>query len=131
MAKTKTEKITSIEEEIRQLENKRRQLVQEQKTQERKDRTKRLCRRMGLFESLVPDTIPLTEEQFKTFLEKTVAAEQSRRILDELTAQNAATAAVQGAEPTAQENTTPAAKTAHTAQESREDGSADEDAVQG
>ena len=25
---------------------------------------------MGLFESLVPDMIPLTEEQFKTFLEK-------------------------------------------------------------
>lgn len=31
MAKTKAEKITSIEEEIRQLENRRRQLVQEQK----------------------------------------------------------------------------------------------------
>lgn len=58
MAKTKAEKITSIEEEIRQLENRRRQLVQEQKAQERKDRTKRLC----------------------------------RRVLDELTAQNAATA---------------------------------------
>ena len=72
MAKTKAEKITSIEEEIRQLENRRRQLVQEQKAQERRDRTKRLCRRMGLFESLLPDTIPLTEEQFKTFLEKTV-----------------------------------------------------------
>ena len=89
MAKTKAEKITSIEEEIRQLENRRRQLVQEQKAQERKDRTKRLCRRMGLFESLVPDTIPLTEEQFKTFLEKTVMTDHARRILDGLTAQNA------------------------------------------
>ncbi len=87
MAKTKAEKITSIEEEIRQLENRRRQLVQEQK-----DRTKRLCRRMGLFESLVPDTIPLTEEQFKTFLEKTVMTDHARRILDGLTAQNAPTA---------------------------------------
>lgn len=37
MAKTKTEKITSIEEEIRQLENKRRQLVQEQKAQESRE----------------------------------------------------------------------------------------------
>lgn len=131
MAKTKTEKITSIEEEIRQLENKRRQLVQEQKTQERKDRTKRLCRRMGLFESLLPDTIPLTEEQFKTFLEKTVMTEHSRRILDELTAQNAATAAVKGAEPAAQANTPPATKTAHTAQESHEDGDTDGDTAQG
>ncbi|WWR17509.1 DUF3847 domain-containing protein [Lachnospiraceae bacterium JLR.KK008] len=57
----------------KELENRRRQLVQE-----RKDRAKRLCRRRGLFESLVPDTIPLTEEQFKTFLEKTVAAHPCR-----------------------------------------------------
>lgn len=131
MAKTKTEKITSIEEEIRQLENKRRQLVQEQKAQERKDRTKRLCRRMGLFESMLPDTITLTDEQFKAFLEQTVAAEHSRRILDELTAQNAATATVQGAEPAAQSNTHPAEKTTYTAQESREDGDTDGDAAQG
>ncbi len=116
MAKTKLEKIAGIEEEIRQLENRRRQLIQEQKTQERKDRTKRLCRRMGLFESLLPDSIPLTEEQFKTFLEKTVAAEHGRRLLDELTAQNAAHTA---------------AKTADTPQEGRGDGDADGGAAQG
>lgn len=127
MAKTKIEKITSIEEEIRQLENKRKQLLQEQKTQERKDRTKRLCRRMGLFESLLPDTIPLTDEQFKTFLEKTVITEQSRRLLDGLTAQNAATAAAQGAELAAPADTPPTAQTAHTAQESRDNGGADGD----
>ena len=123
MAKTKAEKITSIEEEIRQLENRRRQLVQEQKAQERKDRTKRLCRRMGLFESLVPDTIPLTEEQFKTFLEKTVMTDHARRILDELTAQNAATAPAQGVGTAARDNTPPTAKAAHTTQEDGADGS--------
>ena len=131
MPKTKLEKIAGIEEEIRQLENRRRQLVQEQKAQERKDRTKRLCRRMGLFESLIPDSIPLTEEQFKTFLEKTVAAEHGRRLLDEMTAQNAARANPEGAETTAQGNTRPAAKTAHTPQESHEDGGADGGAAQG
>ncbi|MCI8623447.1 MAG: DUF3847 domain-containing protein [Provencibacterium sp.] len=73
MAKSKLEKITSIEEEIRQLENQRKLLLQEQKEQERKDRTKRLCRRMGLFESLLPDTMSLTDVQFQTFLEKTIA----------------------------------------------------------
>ena len=116
MAKTKAEKIAGIEEEIRQLENRRRKLVQEQKAQERKDRTKRLCRRMGLFESLVPDSIPLTEEQFKIFLEQTIATEHSRRILDGLTARNAAA---------------PAAESAYTAQESREDGDADGGVLQG
>ena len=110
MAKSKMEKIAGIEEEIKRLENMRRRLVQAQKEQERKDRTKRLCRRMGLFESLLPGTIQLTEEQFKTFLEKTAAAEHGRRLLDEMTAQNAAA---------------PTAKITHTTQESRRDGDAD------
>lgn len=127
MAKTKIEKIANIEEEIKQLQERKKLLQQQHNAQERKDRTKRLCRRMGLFESMLPDTIPLTDEQFKIFLEKTVATEQSRRILDGLTAQNAATAAAQGAEPAAQADTPPTAQTAHTAQEGREDGDADGD----
>ena len=124
MAKTKAEKIAGIEEEIRQLENKKKRLIQEQKEQERKDRTNRLCKRMGLFEKLLPDTIPLTEEQFKTFLEQTVLTEHSRRILDGLTAQNAATAPAQGVETAVRGNTQPAVKTALTAQEDGADGSA-------
>ena len=75
---------------------------------------------MGLFEKLLPDTIPLTEEQFKTFLEQTVMTEHSRRILDGLTAQNAATAPAQGAGTA----TLPTAKTAHTAHENGTDGGA-------
>lgn len=126
MAKSKIEKIASIEEEIRQLKERQRLLQQQHNAQERKDRTKRLCRRMGLFESLLPDTIPLTDEQFKTFLAKTVNTEQSRRILDELTAQNAATA-TQGAEAAVQGNAAPIPKTAETAQDSREDGETNED----
>ena len=105
MAKTKIEKIASIDEEIRQLTNKKKRLIQEQKEQERKDRTNRLCKRMGFIEKLLPDTIPLTEEQFKTFVEQTIATDHSRRVLDELTAQNAA-------------------KNAQTAQEDGADGSA-------
>ena len=124
MAKTKIEKIASIEEEIRQLENKKKRLIQEQKEQERKDRTNRLCKRMGLIEKLLPDTIPLTEEQFKTFVEQTIATDHSCRILDGLTAQNAATAPTQGAGTAVRGNTQSAAKTAQTAQEGDADGSA-------
>ena len=87
MAKTKAEKIAAIELQMTQLENQRKKLIQEQKQQERKDRTKRLCKRMGLFESMLPESISLTDEQFHIFLEKTIAAEHSRRILDGLTAQ--------------------------------------------
>jgi hypothetical protein len=90
MAKTKIEKIALLDEEIKQRENQRKRLIQEQKEQDRKDRTKRLCRRMGLFESLLPASIPLSEEQFKTFLEKTIMSNESRRMLDGFTAENAA-----------------------------------------
>ena len=86
---------------------KNQRLFQEQKEQERKDRTNRLCKRMGLFEKLLPDTIPLTEEQFQTFLEQTVLTEHSHRILDGLTAQNAVTAPAQGAETAAKGNRLP------------------------
>jgi len=90
MALTKTEKIASIEEQITQLKNQQKLLKQQHNEQERKDRTKRLCRRMGLFESLLPDSVPLTEELFKTFLEKTILSEYTKKILRELTAQNTA-----------------------------------------
>lgn len=45
---------------------------------------------MGLFESMLPESISLTDEQFQIFLEKTVATEHSRRILDGLTVQPSA-----------------------------------------
>lgn len=92
------------------------------------------CQRMGRKSrkpsmKLLPDAIPLTEEQFKTFLEKTITTEHSRRILDELTAQNAPT---EGTETAAQGgNTPPTAKTAHTAQGNSADGDADGGAAQG
>ena len=53
MAKTKSEKIADIEIQIAQLENRQKKLIQEQKLQERKDRTKRLCKRMGFFHASV------------------------------------------------------------------------------
>ena len=90
MAKTKAEKIAAIELQMTQLENQRKKLIQEKKQQERKDRTKRLCKRMWLFESKLPESISLTDEQFHIFLEKTVATEQSRRILDGLAVQPSA-----------------------------------------
>ena len=107
MAKTKSERIDHIQEQIAQLENQRKRLIQQEKERERKDRTKRLCRRAGLLESLLPETITLTDEQFKTFLEKTVLSDYSHRILDGLTAQNATANLSQPAGMTAQANPAP------------------------
>ena len=90
MTKTKLEKIESIKEEINQLKERQKLLRQQHNAQERKDRTKRLCKRGGLLESMLPDTIPLSDEQFKTFMEKTMLTDFTRRILDGLTAQKGA-----------------------------------------
>jgi hypothetical protein len=104
MAKTRLEKIESIQTEIAQLENQRKRLLQAEKEQERKDRTKRLCKRAGLMESLLPDTITLTEEHFKIFLEKTIITEHSRRILDGLLIAQSAAAPTSNSNNKAQEN---------------------------
>jgi len=87
MVKTRIEKIESIKTEIEQLENRRKKLIQQQKEQERKDRTRRLCKRAGLLESMLPETITLTDDHFKTFLEKALLKDTSRRILNSLTSQ--------------------------------------------
>jgi len=121
MAKTRVEKIGSIEAEIKQLENQRKRLLQAEKEQERKDRTRRLCKRAGLLESLLPGTITLTDEHFKTFLEKTVITEYSRRVLDGLIAQNAAAASTAPAGTAERDIPAPASKPANTAQESHRD----------
>jgi len=127
MAKTTIEKITEVEEQIRQFENRRKELIQQQKEEARKERTHRICKRGGLLESMLPDTIPLSDEQFKTFMEKTMLTDFTRRILDGLTAQNAATAAPQTAGAAAQGNTAPTAKPAGTTQESGAGGNVGED----
>ena len=116
MALTKSEKIANYKKEIEELENRCKRLIQEQKEQERKDRTKRLCKRAGLLESLMPDTVPLTDDLFKVFLEKTISTDHSRRILDGLTAQTAATPAQPSAGSAARTTTPTTSKSTDTAQ---------------
>lgn len=78
------EKIISIEEQITQLQNRKKNLIQKQKTDERKARTKRLCKRAGLLESMLPETIELTDEQFEVFLKMTVANDFGRDKLNQI-----------------------------------------------
>ena len=126
MAKTRAEKIEGLKEEITQHQNQIKRLMQAQREQDRKDRTRRLCQRMGLIESMLPDTIALTDEHFKSFLEKTIITEQSRRILDGLTAKNAVNAAPDTTRSAARDVPAPVSKTANTAQEKGEDADEDE-----
>jgi len=69
-------------------------------------------------ESLLPDTIALSDERFWTFLEKTVANDFGRRILATLTAEQDKEDAKNGADTTTQDGVAPAVKPAATAQDS-------------
>ena len=81
MGKTKVERIASIEDQIAQLENQRRQLVQKHKEDERKARTRRLIQRGALLESFISDPAEYTVEQIKTFLKEILDTEFARKAL--------------------------------------------------
>lgn len=68
MAKTKLEKIASIEEQILQLENQKKLLLQKHKEEERKARTKRLIERGAILESLISGADEMSNEQVKNIL---------------------------------------------------------------
>ena len=85
MPRTTEEKIESVQEQIRQLENQKKRLMQEQKERERKARTKRLIERGAILESLIPEAETFTNEQIKAFLEKTIRTESARKALANLT----------------------------------------------
>jgi len=86
------ERIESAKEEIKQKENRLKELLQKQKARERIDRNHRLCERCAYLESILPDTIPLTYEQFQTYLNKTLLTDFANRILWGLTVENVAAA---------------------------------------
>ena len=88
MSKSRLERIDGIKEEIEQLKTRQRLLQQQHNAQERKARTHRLCRRGGLVEKLLPGTISLPDEQFDTFVEKTLLTGYAEKILRGLAAQS-------------------------------------------
>jgi len=83
MATDYKEKIAGIEEQIAQLENRRRELMQKHKEHERKARTKRLIERGAIVESVIGSAEELTGEQFKAFIERIANTDQARRALEE------------------------------------------------
>ena len=82
--RTYNERIDAAKSEIKEKEELIKKLLQQQKTQERKDRNHRLCKRGGLVEKLLPELAELTDEQFDTFVEKTLLTKYTRNILAEL-----------------------------------------------
>ena len=78
MAKRKTteQRIEEAQERIRQEQEALKLFQNERKEEKRTARNHRLCSRHGLIEGLLPDTITLTEELFKEFVEQHIANNQ-------------------------------------------------------
>ena len=77
----KNEKILKIEERLTQLENQKKQLIQKQKADERKARTKRLIERGAILESLIDGAAELTNDQITHILKCTVGSTFGDKII--------------------------------------------------
>ena len=84
MATTKTERIANIGDKIKQLENQRKQLLQQQRASERKARTKRLIERGAILESLIANPEIYTNDEILVLLKKTIGSAFGQTILAEL-----------------------------------------------
>ena len=85
------EKIAKAEEEIRQLQNRKRKLLNQKKDAERKARTHRLIERGAILESLLEKPEQYSNEQIKELLEiafQTAQAQEHLRIIGEENGEN-------------------------------------------
>jgi len=70
--RTRKERISVKREELIQVQNELKRLENEEKEAERKARTKRFCKRAGFIESILPDTITLSDDRFERFVKNYV-----------------------------------------------------------
>ena len=75
------EKIAKTEEEIRQLQNKKKKLLSEKKASERKARTRRLIERGAILESLIEQPEQYDNGQIKCLLETALRTPQAQEFL--------------------------------------------------
>ena len=88
MAKSKTEKITDIEQQIVQLQNSKKRLLQQHREQERKARTHWIIERGAFLESLIDGAENFTMEQIKELLKRTIGSTYGVKIVAEMKARN-------------------------------------------
>jgi len=90
MAQTKLQQ--QIEASAKRIQDEQRRLKQLEKQQaerDRKDRNHRLCKRHGFIESILPDIINLTEEQFQSFVKNHIANKHGIAAIADLMAKKA------------------------------------------
>jgi len=85
--KTRPERISVKRAELIQMQNELKRLEREEKEAERKARTKRLCKRAGFIESILPDTIILSDDRFEKFVKMHFANVHGVKTLNDLIAE--------------------------------------------
>ena len=80
------EKILMTEEEIKQLQNKRKKLISQQKQKERKKRDRRLYEKGGVFESIFIESKDFTKDEFYQLITypnlKEIVNQKIKKIID-------------------------------------------------
>ena len=71
------EKILMADEEIKQLQNKRKKLINQQKQEERKKRDRRLYEKGAVFESIFTESKNLTKEEFYQLITSLIRKEEA------------------------------------------------------
>ena len=112
------EKIASIDEEMQQLANRKKEYIQRERAAERKARNHRICKRGGHLESVLPALINLTDEQFNMFIKRTLLTEYATRELDKIKPQTAPTESPETEGATEQTADVPAEKPGESAKTS-------------
>jgi len=104
MAKRKTveQQIAEAMEKIKQEQNALKNLQTKQREINDKARTHRLCKRHGLLESILPDLIDLTDEQYQKFVKQHIANDHGLKALEKIKAQGATATPPKPAEQTGQ-----------------------------
>ena len=71
------EKILMANEEIKQLQNKRKKLISQQKQEERKKRDKRIYEKGAVFESIFTESKDLTKDEFYQLITSLIRKEEA------------------------------------------------------
>jgi len=116
MAKRKTveQQIAETMEKIKQEQNALKNLQTKQREINDKARTHRLCKRHGFLESIIPDLIDLTDEQYQKFVKQHIANSHGINAIEKIKAQSATTTPPKPTEATAQSANTAKAKPSET-----------------
>ena len=73
------EKILMADEEIKQLQNKRKKLISQQKQEERKKRDKRIYEKGAVFESIFIESKNLTKDEFYQLITSLIRKEEANK----------------------------------------------------